>query len=145
MSKESIRTVSCAALTVAALVVVNVSFAKNGRDYAAQYWIEKATPAGSNVHVSLRLQLTNYGDQPLQGAQVTMKDPMNPMKDHGTFASPVSIEKRATKELKGDFTVPKQEYDLWLRGATPEFVVVQTVQGHRLEHHVDVLLMGVQQ
>ena len=69
---------------VLAIAAVPAS-AKNGRDFAGYYDLTQVTDLGESFQVNFSVRLFNFGDSDVDGATLTLADPLRPKKGYGAF------------------------------------------------------------
>jgi hypothetical protein len=93
--------------------------AKNGRDFAGFYDLTQVSDLGESFQVNFSVRLFNFGDSDVDGATVTLVDPLRPKKGYGAFQA-VSLRQRERVRLNDLIvTVPRREYESWQQGGTP--------------------------
>ena len=108
-------------------------FAKGAREFAGFYRIVQATNQGDQVEVRISLHVFNYSDADVKDATVSLKSslPHPPgageawEKEQPSFQG-VALrvkEHQVVPPLQATFTVPAREYQQWLKGAQPHFVI----------------------
>jgi hypothetical protein len=108
-------------------------FAKGLREFAGFYRILQATDQGDQVEARISLRVFNYSEADVQDATIRLTGSL----PHGRGAGEawekeqpcfqgVALrvnERQVVPPLEGTFTVPAREYEQWLRGAGPHFVI----------------------
>jgi hypothetical protein len=109
-------------------------FAKGAREFAGFYRIVQATNLDDdNVEVRISLRVFNYSEADVQDATISLVSwrPHAPgaaeawEKEQPSFQG-VTLrvnERQAVPPLEGTFTVPAREYQQWLKGPGPHFVI----------------------
>jgi hypothetical protein len=93
--------------------------AKNGRDFAGFYDLTQVTDLGEAFQVTFSVRLFNFGESDVDGATVTLADPLRPKKGYGAFQA-VSLRQRERVRLNDLIvTVPRREYERWRQGGSP--------------------------
>jgi predicted RNA-binding protein with TRAM domain len=120
------------AVLLAALGAAGV-FAKGAREFAGFYRIVQATNQGDQVEVRISLRVFNYSQADVQDATISLLSsrPHGPRaaqtweKEQPSFQGVVLRfnEHQVVPPLEGTFTVPVREYERWLKGAQPHFVI----------------------
>lgn len=136
------RATVTALLSALACFGQTAAHAADGRDFAGSYQITRVVGSGPDVTVTISLTFVNYADEPLRGARVTLKDSKGHGIEHGAFAALASIEHRASNRLVGTFRVPITEFNEWLNGSEPRFVVTRTDKGRKVERPIAVVRTG---
>jgi hypothetical protein len=107
--------------------------AKGARGFAGFYSILEATDQGDQVEVRISLHVFNYSEADVQDATISLASslPHPPgaaeawEKEQASFQG-VALrvnERQVVPPLEGTFTVPAREYQRWLKGAQPHFVI----------------------
>jgi len=107
--------------------------AKSAREFAGFYRIVQATNQGDQVGVRISLHVFNYSDADVKDATISLTSPLPlPLglaeaweKEQPSFQG-VTLrvnERQVVPPLEGTFTVPAREYQRWLKGAQPHFVI----------------------
>jgi hypothetical protein len=107
--------------------------AKGAREFAGFYRIVQATNQGDKVEVRISLRIFNYSEADVQDATISLTSslPHPPRtgeaweKEQPCFQG-VTLrvnERQAVPPLEGTFIVPAREYQQWLKGAQPHFVI----------------------
>jgi hypothetical protein len=107
--------------------------AKGAREFAGFYRIVQATKQGDKVEVRISLRVFNYSAADVQDATISLTSslPHPPgageawEKEQRPFQG-VALrvnEHQVLPPLEGTFTVPAREYQQWLKGAQPHFVI----------------------
>jgi len=135
------RTWKCCAVLLLWLGCVQ-AFPRDGRDFAGSYRLLSAVSRGASVNVTISVKLMNYGESEVSGARLVLKENNSQSSSLGAFSSTVSLAKRGQTELRGSFEVPREQYDLWQKGATPSFVVsYKDASGRPVERRVELVRM----
>jgi hypothetical protein len=112
-----------ASLTVVLLGTV-VLTAKDGRDFAGTYGFTDVQEQGDMVHLTLHLRLYNNSDADIKGAAVILREGPTGVSLRGSFPAVKIWLKSHGAQLSQEFTVPKREYEDWLRPPGQPNVVV---------------------
>ena len=114
----------CAPLAILFLGAIVVT-AKDGRDFAGTYGVTDVQELGDMVHLTLHLRLFNNSDADLKGTVVILREGPTGMALRGSFPTVKTWQKSHEVRLSQEFTVPKREYEDWLRPpAQPNVVVI---------------------
>jgi hypothetical protein len=107
--------------------------AKGAREFAGFYRIVQATNQGDKVEVRISLRVFNYSEADVQDATISLTSslPHPPgaaeawEKEQPSFQGVVLRvnEREVLPPLEGTFTVPTCEYQRWLKGAQPHFMI----------------------
>jgi hypothetical protein len=113
--------------------------AKNGRDFAGYYDLTQVTDLGESFQVNFSVRLFNFGDADVDGATVTLADPLRPKKGYGAFQA-VSVRRGERVRLNDLIvTVPRREYERWRQGAPPALQVEFTAaDGQTIRRRVEL-------
>jgi hypothetical protein len=124
--------------------------AKGGREFAGFYRIVQATNQDGQVEVRISLQVFNYSGADVQDATISLTSslPRPPgageawEKEQPSFQG-VTLrvnERQAVPPLEATFTVPAREYQRWLKGAQPHFVIdYQDASGKPRHRAIEVM------
>lgn len=106
--------------------------AKDGRDFAGSYGFTDVQDQGDNVHLTLHLRLHNFSDADIRGAIITLREGSTGVGLWGSFPAVKLWQKNHEVKVSQEFTVPKREYEDWLRPpAQPNVVIIyQDAQGN---------------
>jgi hypothetical protein len=107
--------------------------AKGAREFAGFYKILQVTKQDEQVEVRISLRVINYSEADVQGATISLTSslPHAPgaaeawEKEQPSFKG-VALhvnEHKVVPPLEANFTVPAREYERWLKGAQPHFVI----------------------
>lgn len=136
-ASSALRSIVVAALFVAFAVC---ALAKDGRDFMAYYDVSNVAAASSNVTLTLRLRLFNYGKNNIQqGAVALYNSEPNPAA-LGGFPAMKLLRAHHDADLAQQFTISRREFDRWQRGATPAlFFLYKDAKGHVVRSHIDLV------
>ena len=99
--------------------------AKDGRDFAGVYGFTDVQEQGDTVHFTLHLQLFNNSEADIKGAVIALMEGSTGVDLRGSFPTVKIWRKSKDVKLTQEFTVPKREYEKWLRPpAQPNVVVI---------------------
>jgi hypothetical protein len=109
-------------------------FAKGAREFAGFYRVVQATNLDDhNVEVRISLRVFNYSEADVQDATISLVSwrPRAPGAAEAWEKEQPSLqgvtlrvnERQVVPPLEGTFTVPAREYQQWLKGAGPHFVI----------------------
>ena len=85
------------------------------------YEVKEPTDLGPEVRVTLLVRLIHASDMDLAEAEFSLRDPLR-RTSYGSFAI-LPVRSRGWVELRGEFTVPRREFERWQVGARPYVVV----------------------
>ena len=115
---------SAAVLAILMLGTLTVS-AKDGRDFAGTYAVTDVQEQGEVVHLTLHLRLFNNSDADIKGAVVILREGPTGVALRGSFPTVKVWQKGHDVRLSQEFTVPRQEYEDWMRPpAQPNIFVI---------------------
>ena len=121
-------------LALAVIVAAcGAALARAPREFAGSYRILQTTNQGNQIEVRISLRVFNYSGAEVKDATISLQSslPHPPgfgeawEKQQPCFQG-VALhvnEPRPMKPLEETFTVPAREYQEWLKGAQPRFVV----------------------
>ncbi|PYT38538.1 MAG: hypothetical protein DMG45_23290 [Acidobacteria bacterium] len=92
------------------------------------YKITQTTDLGTEVRVTMKIRLMNASDDRMFVTQVRLREFL----PHGKATDePVNVilEPHGSSEFTQEFTIAKQEYELWSRGARPHLGLKVQVAG----------------
>lgn len=112
-------------LVVAGLVLAPLpqSQATDGRDFFGAYLVTDAAEQGASVRLTLKVRLSNYSDGDITEATVALEDCRLTGNTYGSFPGTVSLGDKASAQIAGEFTIPKEEYDHWQDGSKPYLTI----------------------
>jgi len=118
----------CNLLLVVGLFLFVTQFAHAGdvSRFSGSYRVVHESDLGSDTHVQLQIQLMNHGQRDVQIRRLTLWDSPHPDKDSDkNAAQPCSIviHRGASASTTQEFTIRRQEYRLWARGAHPRLLL----------------------
>ena len=94
------------------------------------YRVVQKTDLGPQTHVRLQLHLANHGPRGLRIQRLTLWD--LPHADKGaTQPCSIVLLTGASADTTQDFTIPRTEYKLWMRGSRPRLVLQVEMPGGR--------------
>jgi hypothetical protein len=126
-------------LLLATLSLAISAAARTGRDFAGFFDVSGVHEQGDFVQFTLHLKLANQGDEDARNVIVTLMDSTPLATMHGNF-QPVKVWKpRQFLELSQEFSIPKSEFNQWMRpAAQPNLVVLYQ------DSHGKTLQLGLQ-
>jgi hypothetical protein len=99
--------------------------AKDGRDFAGVYGFTGVQEQGDHVHLTLHLRLFNNSDADIKGAVITLMEGPTGVRLRGNFPTVKVWRKNQDVKLSQQFTIPRREYEDWLRPpAQPNVVII---------------------
>jgi len=119
--------VVCLALALGAL-------AKNAHNFAGGYRILHVTEKGDSVEVQMSLRVINVSGEDVKDATISLRSSLRPIprgealdweKEQPTFKGLTlnCNEPNIMPPLEATFTIHAREYDLWRKGAEPNFII----------------------
>lgn len=146
------------------------AFAGEGHNFAGSYRITQSGRQGDKVQVRLSLRVINYSGSDVSNATISLKsslphlgdDPGNPqaalLAQHPAPLGPESAwekqqptfqgvtlrynEHKIVPPLEATFTIPAREYEGWMKGTRPNFVIeFQDASGKTLRQPLDLTRM----
>jgi hypothetical protein len=124
--------------------------AKGAREFAGFYRIVQAMNQDDQVEVRMSLRVFNYSEADVQDATISLTSslPHPPgageawEKEQPSFQG-VTLhvnERQVVPPLEGTFTVPAREYERWLKGAQPHFVIDYQDASGKAQHRTIELM-----
>ena len=99
--------------------------AKDGRDFAGVYGFTDVQEHGDTVHLTLHLRLINNSEADVKAPVITLMEGPAGVGLRGSFPSVKVWRKSQDLKVTQQFTIPKREYEEWLRPpAQPNVVVI---------------------
>ena len=142
MAKKIVRLVALACVFAAVLSLLPVR-AKDGRDFAGFYELSDVSESGSTCQLTFTVRVFNYSDADVNNATLVLQDPLVPRAVYATFTG-VEIRDRGNVRLSTQVTVPRREYESWLKGGSPALDVQYTsAEGKSLRRRVELSRMPV--
>ncbi len=137
IAKGVVRPIVAAALFLAVAVCAS---AKDGRDFMAYYNVQNMSEAGNTVHLTLQLKIFNYSGADIHQGAVALYNSEPTPAPLGGFHAIKLFRAHHDADLVQQFTVPKREFDRWLRGENPAlFFLYKDARGKVLKSHVDLI------
>lgn len=111
-------------ITLAVTLSCSLLFAKDGRDFAGLYSLSATGESADREAVTMRLQVFNYSGEDVQNATIVLRE--NHPGGQVLAKSDVLPEWRNGRHtvIEQSFSIPKREYEQWLRGAQPNLLVI---------------------
>jgi hypothetical protein len=99
--------------------------AKDGRDFAGSYSFTEVQEQGNTVQLTLHVRMFNYSGTDIKDPVVTLREGPSGVGLLGSFPAVKTWYKNRQVELSQQFTVPKSDYQDWLRPpAQPNVVII---------------------
>ncbi|MFZ0815306.1 MAG: hypothetical protein WAM78_07290 [Candidatus Sulfotelmatobacter sp.] len=126
MRFSGLSRVSVIGTSLAILLLSTVTLtAKDGRDFAGSYSFTGVQEQGGMVQLTLHLRMFNYSGADIKGPVVTLREGISGVGLLGTFPAVKTWYKNREVEFSQQFTVPKSDYQDWLRPpAQPNVVII---------------------
>jgi hypothetical protein len=111
-------------LILAGLSVSSVAMAQsaNAPRLSGSYQIVQREQSGGDVRVRLQLHLVNHGARELHLKRITLWDFAHPTKGASQTTS-LALHSGGSADMMQEFTIPREEYELWKRGTRPRLVL----------------------
>lgn len=118
-------------LIIAALLPVGAQFApaSNTPVVSGSYTVTENKDFGAQVHIRMRIHLTNHGSSDLSVQRITLWDFSHPDKG-GSRACALALRAHASAESTQEFIVSRSDYQRWRQGFRPRFVLEMAVPGN---------------
>ena len=117
-------------LMLAALCLANTATARTGREFSGYFDLSGVHEQGEFVQVTLHLKLFNHGDTDARRVIVTIMDSSPTLTLRGNF-QPVKVWKsQHFLELSQEFSIPKSEFNEWVRPAAQPNIVILYQDAH---------------
>jgi len=148
MSRRKLHSlIAMACLMVLGFLYPQPAHSASGKELSGTYVILKASSAGENVLVTMRVQLLNHTDAELtvQSATVMGMHRADQTKDgpEQQTAGPISLERYGIAEFEVQVTIDRREFESWRQGQRPGlYVTYQTADGETV-HRTIPLRMGL--
>ena len=136
MNRKSVRPIYQILLPclVVCLAVALGALAKNARNFAGDYRIVHVTEKGDSVEIQMSLRVINVSGEDVKDATISLRSSLRPLprgealdweKEQPTFKGLTLNynEHNIVPPLEATFTIPAREYDLWRKGAGPNFII----------------------
>lgn len=94
------------------------------------YRVVQRAELGSQLRVRLQLHLTNHGQRELHIQRLMLWDLSHPDKG-GTQACSIVVHAGGSADTMQEFTLRRQEYEMWRRGTRPRLVLEVKAPGGR--------------
>jgi len=127
-----------AALAFLILGMSAVALAKDGRDFAGFYQLTNLSQQGDSYHATLNLRVFNFSEADIAGATLKLSSSLAADETYYSFTG-VFVEDHNSVRLSGEVNIPREEYEMWRKGASPELQLVFTDDsGETRERKVEV-------
>jgi hypothetical protein len=125
-----LRAASTTLFTAMALTALT-AVAKDGRDFAGHYSLTSVNEKGSQVELTLALQLFNYSGADLKQAVVTVRSSPPAPGVLGSFA-PIKLWRSGSDVVvRQQLTIPRDEFERWSTRTQPAvFIGYRDEDGH---------------
>jgi len=127
-SRKFIASLVCCALVSLFALGICSPRGVAGQLVSGVYKITQTTDLGTEVRVTMQIRLMNASDDRMFVTQVRLREFL----PHGKATDePVNVilEPHGSSEFTQEFTIAKQEYELWSRGARPHLGLKVQVAG----------------
>ncbi len=127
-SRKFIASLVCCALVSLFALGICSPRGVAGQFVSGVYKITQTTDLGTEVRVTMQIRLMNASDDRMFVTQVRLREFL----PHGKATDePVNVilEPHGSSEFTQEFTIAKQEYELWSRGARPHLGLKVQVAG----------------
>ena len=127
-SRKFIASLVCCALVSLFALGICSPRGVAGQLVSGVYKITQTTDLGTEVRVTMKIRLMNASDDRMFVTQVRLREFL----PHGKATDePVNVilEPHGSSEFTQEFTIAKQEYELWSRGARPHLGLKVQVAG----------------
>jgi hypothetical protein len=121
------------------LLTALVTLAKDGRDFAGYYSLTNVTEQGSQVNLTLTVQVFNYSDADIKQASVVLHQSDPGMTVQGAFPPVKVFHNQSDVRLSQGFSVPLEEYQRWQNGMVPR-LMVHFMGANGIEQHRSIQL-----
>jgi hypothetical protein len=108
----------CGCLVLLAALGIHSPQGVAGQTMAGTYKVTDTTDLGMQVRVTMQIRLMNAGEDKLFVTEVRLRGFPRPARNEGNPAG-VILEPHGSSEFTQEFTIEKQEYELWNKGARP--------------------------
>lgn len=124
-------------LILAGLSVLSVAIAQAGNAprLSGSYQIVQRQQSGGEVRVRVQLHLVNHGTRELHLKRITLWDFAHPTRGASQTTSLV-LRGGTSVDATQQFTIPREEYELWKRGARPRLVLETDLSNGRSGNEV---------
>jgi len=127
-TRKLIATRAYCGLVLLLALGICVSRGMAGQVVSGVYKVTQTTDLGNEVRVAMQIRLTNASTDKIFVTQVRLREFL----PHGKPAdAPVGVimEPHRSAEFTQEFTIAKQEYELWSKGARPHLGLRMQVAG----------------
>lgn len=126
-------------LAIAVLTGAVVAGAADGRDFVGIIDTRNVVDAGDNVVLTVAARVFNYGDAAVEGATVSLENPLDIEVPYGTYVI-TSLETQDSVRFDIEATVPRAEYDAWQAGMAPRVTIAYVDgDGEPVTRHVEIV------
>jgi hypothetical protein len=134
MPRKPTRAIKYLLLPCLAVCLALGALAKNARNFAGDYRILHVTEKGESVEVQMSLRVINVSGEDVKDATISLRSSLRPIprgealdweKEQPTFKGLTLNynEHNIVPPLEATFTIPAREYELWRKGAGPNFII----------------------
>jgi hypothetical protein len=93
--------------------------AERGRSFAGTYQLSSVTKSEDSVQVTVTVSLRNFSGADIHGGSVILFDSSANPSVLGKFSSIKLFENSHVLKISHVFSIPNEEYVLWLKGRNP--------------------------
>ena len=127
-SRKRIATVVYGCLALLIALGIHAPQGVASQVVAGTYKVTETTDLGREVRVTMQIQLMNAGEDKIFVTQVRLRGFLHPGRSEEKPAG-VILEPHGSAEFTKDFTIAKQEYELWSKGVRPHLGMRVQVAG----------------
>jgi len=138
MRHISNRRVLALCLPCLLLALVVPALARYGRDFAGTYQVDNVSEDANVVHLTLTVKIFNNGDADIRNGAVALYDEQPRPRSLGGFPAIQIFKLHQEVTLKGQFDVPKIEYEHWKSGGQPNLFFLSRDHGMVLMRSIQV-------
>jgi hypothetical protein len=113
-----VTTLACGCLVLLTALGIHSPLGVAGQTMAGTYKVTETTDLGMQIRVTMLIRLMNAAEDKLFVTEVRLRGVPHSGRSAANPAG-VILEPHGSSEFTQDFTVEKQEYELWSRGARP--------------------------
>ncbi len=126
-------------LVCVALLGASLATASDGRRFAGYYELGGIEDGGSNVDLTISLQLFNTSRQDIFAAHIILSDSVYRHVEHARFGT-LAIPSRRSVIYSHSISIPHHEYEQWMMGAAPRvFLEYPDTTGTLVRHPVELI------
>jgi hypothetical protein len=99
-----------------------------GQAVSGMYKVTETADLGTQIRVTMQIRLMNSGEDRIFVTQARLRGFLHPGRGEDKHAR-VILEPHGSSEFTQEFTIAKQEYELWSRGARPHLGLKVQIAG----------------